>query len=355
MNLYYSEMEQREQLLFETVIGSQAYGTAVDGSDIDMKGVYAQNPEDLMSFGYKEQKRVSKDEEYFELRRFVELAKSSNPTVIELLWMPEDCVKYVHPAFQHLINNRDAFLTKACRNSFAGYAIQQIKKARGLEKKMNWERDRVTKKTLIDFCYAYDCGKSIPLVEYLSSMGMNAENCGLVKLPHFRDGYNLFYSEDPSLVYRGIEGKNYALKLSSVPKGQTPITFVHYNKDGFMQHSVDYKSYETWLKERNVQRYVDLKSHGQKIDGKNMLHCMRLIGEAVEIAEQKTINIKRPNAEYLISIRKGEVDLEEILLQAEKGIDKMREAFASSDLPDSIDEERVNQLLIESRRLIDWK
>ncbi len=348
-------MNSREQLLFETIIGSQAYGTAVEGSDVDMKGVYAQHPEDLMSFGYREQKRVSKDEEYFELKRFVQLAQSANPTVIELLWMPEDCVKHVHPAFQHLIDNRDAFLTKACRHSFAGYAIQQIKKARGLEKKMNWERDRVSKKSLIDFCYAYDGGKSIPLLEYLSSMGMDPDKCGLVNLPHFRDGYNMYYSENPDLVYRGIEGKNYALKLSSVPKGEIPATMVHYNKDGFMQHSTDYKSYEVWLKERNTQRYVDLKNHGQKIDGKNMLHCMRLIDEAVEIAEQKTINIKRPNAEYLISIRKGEVDLEEILTQAEAGIDKMRQAFADCDLPDSIDAEHVNQLLMESRRLIDWE
>ncbi|MDG1949250.1 MAG: nucleotidyltransferase domain-containing protein [bacterium] len=347
-------MNSREQLLFETIIGSQAYGTAVEGSDIDMKGVYAQHPEDLMSFGYREQKRVSKDEEYFELKRFVQLASSSNPTIIELLWMPEDCVRHVHPAFQHLIDNRDAFLTKQCRHSFAGYAIQQIKKARGLEKKMNWERDRVNKKNLVDFCYVYDNGRSVKLLDFLDSMGMKQENCGIAELPHFRDGYNLYYSENPDLVYRGIEGKNYALKLSRVPEGQKPVCIMHYNKDGFMKHSEDYKSYEVWLKERNVQRYVDLKNHGQKIDGKNMLHCMRLIDEAVEIAEQKTINIRRPNADYLISIRKGEVDLEVILEQAEAGIDKMREAFADSDLPDGIDEEQVNQLLIESRRLIDW-
>jgi hypothetical protein len=349
------QMATREKLLFKTLIGSRAYGCSTEESDWDYKGVYAQHPEDIMSFGYKEQKNESKDEEYFELRRFVELASSSNPTVIELLWMPEDCIRHIHPAFQHLIDNRDAFLTKECRHSFAGYAIQQIKKARGLEKKMNWERDRVTKKSLVDFCYVDDGGKAIPLLEYLDTMGMKETNCGLVNLPHFRDCYNLYYSEDEDLVYKGIESTNFALKLTSVPKGQKRVVMMNYNKDGFMQHTTEFKSYQTWLKERNTQRYVDLKNHGQKIDGKNMLHCMRLIDEAVEIAEQKTINIRRPNADYLISIRKGEVDLETILEQAEAGINKIRETFAASDLPESIDKERVNQLLIESRRLIDWE
>lgn len=347
--------DKKEQLLFKTLVGSNAYGTAVEGSDYDYKGVYAQHPEDLISFGYKEQKKLNKDEEYFELRRFLELAKSANPTIIELLWMPEECVEYCHPAFQYVIKHREMFLTKECQNSFAGYAIQQITKARGLEKKMNWEKNRITKKNLIDFCYAYVDGKSVPLLEYLNKMGMTPENCGLVNIPHFRDGYNLYYSDNPELKYRGIESTNHMLKLSSVPKGETPVTMIMYNKDAFVIHKAEYKSYETWLKERNTQRYVDIKNHGQKIDGKNMLHCIRLIDEALEIAEQKKINVRRPNAEYLISIRKGEVNLEEILAQAEKGIEEIKIAFEESNLPSKVNPDEVNQLLIEARRLIDWE
>ena len=63
------------------------------------------------------------------------------------------------------------------------------------------------------------------------------------------------------------------------------------------------------MKERNEARWVDVKSHGQKIDGKNMMHCRRLMDMAREIGEGKGINVRRENADYLISIRKGEVDL----------------------------------------------
>ena len=340
------------QLLFETIIGSQAYGTAVEGSDIDMKGVYAQHPEDLMAFGYKEQYHKSPDEEYFEVRRFLQLAQSANPTVIELLWMPEDCVQHVHPAFQHIIDNRDMFLTKKCKHSFTGYAIQQIKKARGLDKMMNWEKERFQKKNLSDFCYVYVGGKSIPLVQFLALKNIKLSECGIANVPHMAGAYNLYWSQEHQ--YKGIESDNYTLKLSNIPKGEKPLALMYYNKDAFMQHAKDYKSYQTWLKERNTQRYVDVKNHGQKIDGKNMLHCMRLIGEAQEIARDKTINIRRPNADYLISIRKGEVDLEEILQQAEEGVKIIDKLFDESDLPLDVDPQAVDQLLREVRRRIEW-
>lgn len=343
---------ENSQLLFETLIGSHAYGTNVEGSDKDYKGVYAQHPEDLMSFGYKEQYHKSADEEYFEVRRFLQLAQSANPTILELLWMPEDCIQFIHPAFQCIMEHRDMFLTKQCKQSFTGYAIQQIRKARGLDKMMNWEKKRFQKKQLIHFCYAYVNGKSVPLTKFLKSKNILPQHCGITNIPHMPGMYNLFYSNQHN--YKGIENSNYALKLSNIPKGETPLTLVAYNKDAFMQHAKDYKSYQTWLKERNTQRYVDVKNHGQKIDGKNMLHCMRLIEEAQEIATQKTINIRRPNADYLVSIRKGEVDLEEILIKAEKGVKLIDTYFENSDLPETVDPKKVNELLKEVRKRIYW-
>lgn len=343
---------ENTQLLFETLIGSHAYGTNVEGSDKDYKGVYAQHPEDLMAFGYKEQYHKSADEEYFEVRRFLQLAQSANPTVIELLWMPEDCIQHIHPAFEYIIENRDIFLTKRCKDSFTGYALQQIRKARGLDKMMNWENQRFQKKQLINFCYAYVNGKSVPLIEFLQEHNISLENCGITNIPHMPGMYNLFYSKEHK--YKGIESSNYTLRLSNIPKGETPLVLISYNKDAFMQHAKDYKSYQTWLKERNTQRYVDVKNHGQKIDGKNMLHCMRLIDEAQEIATQKTINVRRPNADYLISIRKGEVDLEEILQKAESGVKQIDEAFEKSNLPKEADPKKVDELLREVRRRIQW-
>lgn len=141
-----------------------------------------------------------------------------------------------------------------------------------------------------------------------------------------------------------------SLRLSSIPKGQTPICYIVYNKDGYTAHCKDYKSYQEWLENRNEQRWVDVQSHSQKIDGKNMMHCRRLLEMAREIGEGQGIKVRRPNREYLISIRKGEVDLESLINQAEQDIIEIDEIFRNSDLPDSVDPNLIHKLLVRIRK-----
>ena len=338
--------------IFKAIVGSQSYGTSTPTSDIDYKGVYMQDVNELISFGYKEQFEAGKDECYYEARRFMQLLQSANPTVLELLYSPTDCIIQTSPQFELLVKNRDKFLTKKSLLSFGGYAIAQIKKAKGLDKKMNWEKARVERKTPLDFVYCYVNGKTMPIEKWLQIEGKIQENCGLVALDHFRDCFALYYSGDVNLGFKGIvlDGSN-SVRLTSVPKGMTPDTIVYYNKDGYSMHCKDYKEYETWLENRNTQRYVDIKGHNQQIDGKNLLHCRRLLDMAIEIATEKTINVRRPNAEYLLSIRKGEVDLDAIIEQAEKDLKVLDELFAKSGLPADCDKDFVNDLLLQVRHL----
>lgn len=342
-----------DKLLFKAIVGSQSYGTATPTSDIDYKGVYMQDIDKLISFGYKDQIDVSKDECYYEVRRFMELLQSANPTVLELLYSPEDCIIQTSPQFDLLVKNRDKFLTQKCLLSFGGYAIAQIKKAKGLDKKMNWEKARVERKTPLDFIYCYVNGKTIPLEKWLELHNKKQENCGLVALNHFRDCFALYYDNNsPELKLKGITlDDSNSVRLSSVPKGLEPETIVYYNKDGYSMHCKDYKEYVVWIENRNTQRYIDVKGHNQQIDGKNLLHCVRLIDTAIEIATQKTINVRRPNANYLLSIRKGEIDLDTIITKAEQDIKLLNELFANSGLPADCDKDFVNKLLLEIRHL----
>src|ERR1035437_9099826 len=145
---------QHLSLIYKCVVGSKAYGTFIEGkSDIDYKGVYMQNVNELISFGYKEQIEIGKDECYYEVRRFMQLLQSANPTVLELLYSPADCIIQTSPYFDLIVQHRDKFLTQKCLLSFGGYAVAQIKKAKGLDKKMNWEKERVVRKDVLDFCY----------------------------------------------------------------------------------------------------------------------------------------------------------------------------------------------------------
>jgi uncharacterized protein len=344
------------QIIFKAKVGSHAYGTNVEGSDEDFKGVYIQSPEDVLDNGYREQYSVNKDETYYELRRFIELCCTGNPTMLELLYSPDDCVIEKHPVFDELVKFRDRFLSKSCKYSFGGYAYAQIDKARGLEKKMNWEKERTERKTPLDFCYVITPLGSRPLREWLhyqKNEGTKQENYGVSVINNCRDLY-FIYPSDGTLGYHGIINKDETsndLCLSSIPKEEMlKATVMSYNKDGYIKHCKDYKEYTTWLNERNTQRYVDIENHQQKIDGKNLLHCYRLIETGIEIAKHKTINVRRPNAEFLIGIRKGKHNLDDLLKGANAKLLELDKAFEESDLPDKVDRGFFLSLMVKLRK-----
>lgn len=343
--------------LFECIIGSQAYGTNLPTSDIDIKGVYIQPNEDILGFKYNQQIEVDKDTVYYEIKRFIELAMTANPTILEVLFVDDCLIKEYHSAFEFVQDNRIKFLTKKCYNSFAGFAHGQIEKAQGLNKKMNWELEKTVRKTPLDFCYVLDKNRSIPLDAWLKQQKMKQEFCGLCAVDHFPGTYLLYYDwlaeHRGHTEYRGIvfEDSN-DIRLTSIPKGQELQVecTISYNKDAYSKHCRKYHEYTTWLANRNTTRYSDTAKHGQRIDGKNMMHCIRMLECAEEIATTGILTVKRPNAEYLLSIRRGEMNLEDILKVATEKITGLKELFEKSDLPDDVDKEFAHTLVNDVRK-----
>ncbi len=377
--------------LFVVLRGSHAYGTNVESSDEDYAGVYIQDMNDILGNNYKEQINDDKnDTVFYEVKRFVELLSTANPTMIELLNTPEDCIIYKHPSFDSIIKEKDKFITRKCKHSFGGYAKQQISKASGQDKKVNWEKDKVSRKNTIDFVYFFEEGKTIQLSEYLEKTGLDQRFCGLSSLPHARDIYSLYYDFNSAALYsekltknsriiskflfklsnlialsgfklspgNGYNGiafeKSNSIRLSSIPKyADGFIGYITYNKDAYSQHCDDYRSYQTWLKNKNEARWVDVEAHGQKIDGKNMLHCQRLLNMAKEIAEGKGVIVRRPDAEYLKSIRKGQIDLQTLIDAAEATIKEIDYIFDNNKtLPEEVPQELVSELILGIRKSI---
>ena len=379
--------------LLLVIRGSHAYGTNIETSDTDYAGVFIQSKEDIFGFNYKEQiNDDTNDTVIYEIKRFLQLLASNNPTVLELLNTPEDCIIYKDPIFDFVLENRDKFITKVCAKSFGGYGKMQIQKAKGQNKKQNWEKDKVTRKDVLDFVYVIEGSKSITWKKW--NDGRYEEKfIGVVNVPNAMNVYAVYYDTDAHLYfseniseetriilakqiellkirkesgqpmgfgYKGLvktdEGQNVAesnaLRLSSIPKGEEPICNIVYNKDGYSEHCKDFKSYEDWLANKNDARWVDVKSHGQKIDGKNMMHSRRLMDMAREIALGLGINVRRENAQELIDIRKGKIDLQTLIEQVEAEIIEIDELFANSNLPDKVDESFVNEILIKIRKNI---
>jgi predicted nucleotidyltransferase len=187
--------------LLIVIRGSQAYGTATPTSDTDYAGVYIQTEADIYGTAYKEQINDSKnDTVFYEIKRFLQLTASNNPTILELLNTPEDCIIYKDPIFDLILERKDEFISKVCANSFGGYAIQQIKKARGQDKKQNWEKGKVTRKDVLDFCYVIEGEKSIPWKEWNSGR-FDEKFIGAVNVPNARDLYALYYDTEAHLCF----------------------------------------------------------------------------------------------------------------------------------------------------------
>ena len=72
--------------------GSHAYGTNIDTSDYDYKGVFMHTYEERSSFLSVDDviQQDSPDVTLYELRKFFNLAIKCNPNILELLFLEED-------------------------------------------------------------------------------------------------------------------------------------------------------------------------------------------------------------------------------------------------------------------------
>lgn len=123
-------------VLLGGIVGSTAYGLAGPDSDIDRLGVYA--APSVKFFGLDKIREsvveLKPDRTLHEVGKFCRLALGGNPTVMELLWLPDDLYEARTPLGDELIDLRTKFLSaKRVRDAYLGYASQQFRKleARG--------------------------------------------------------------------------------------------------------------------------------------------------------------------------------------------------------------------------------
>lgn len=360
--IYDSDGYYRGEILYEYIRGSHLYNTCVETSDVDQGGIYIMPDDYLLGLGLDYQPEIkdeSNDKCIWEIGRFLELVLSSNPTVLEALFVPEDKVIYEHPVIKELRSFRNEFVTKKCFKPFGGYATSQIQKAQGQNKKIHWDVTQMVRKTPMDFCYTIKNQGSQPMQEWLDERGLDQRNCGLVNTPNMPNMYGVYYDwgqhirlagitklyftdvnsymadrfirtmvgyfmnefdkdmpieeilyniwekhSSPLGGYTGIispDGDSNTIRFSSVAKGDIPICFMTYNDNAYASHCKAYKEYLDWKTHRNPARYesnMEGKKSGNPdmmYDSKNMIHCFRLMAMAKEIAEGKGVILDRTN------------------------------------------------------------
>lgn len=386
-------------LLFESVRGSHLFGLQTEKSDIDTFGIFCCRPEALFGTGkdYVSIVESDKNDDYWdEIGKFVKELSKSNPNALEALFTPNKWIKYFNPILQPLWDIRDSLITKACFKSFSGYAIDQIKKARGLGKAINIDPNSVKRrKSPLEFCWVAqrDGDGDIRLDKWLERNGLKQEHCGIVHLSNTLEMYNLYYDwfadkdlrledyirlrygiKQPNFLqrikygkelsegkktefigYRGIIDPNdpetSQLRCSSVSKedAKHPLCTFQYNYLAFSQHCADYKRYWDWVKNRNPERYELNK--GYNYDGKNCCACIRLMTMAKEISEGKGVILDRTNIDrdFLLGVKNHSLTFSEVINKMDELKESMYESFEKSNLPDFPDCELLESILVDIR------
>lgn len=346
------DLKAQNLILFEVISGSRAFGLATETSDTDIKGVFYLPKAQFYGLDYIPQiSNETNDIVYYELGRFVELLLKNNPNILEVLASAPECILYQHPIMQQL--TLDLFLSKQTQQTFAHYAVSQIKKAKGLNKKIN-NPVEVKRKTVLDFCYIIQGQHAYPLADWLSEHDFHQQSCGLVNVPHGRDLYALFYDASGTCGYHGIiqQDDSTELCLSSVAASAPVVAYLSFNRDGYSSHCRDYKAYWQWVERRNEQRYLSNVQNGNDFDAKNMMHTIRLLQVAHQIMTEGTITNKRPNRDMLLSIKNGQWHYDQIMQLADEILANIEQRAYSSTLPDEPHRQVATAVLVNIRQYL---
>ncbi|WP_292008829.1 nucleotidyltransferase domain-containing protein [Chryseobacterium sp.] len=354
------DIKTQNLILFEAISGSRAFGLATENSDTDIRGVYYLPKEQFFGLNYIPQiSNETNDITYYEIGRFVELLQKNNPNILEVLASPPDCILRTHPIMDHL--KTEYFLSKLCKDTFAGYAVSQIKKAKGLNKKILNPIEK-EKKSILDFCFILQDQGSVPLKKWLHEFpssggasegrgGILQEKCGLINIDNTKGIFALFYDESDRLGYKGIIQNNEAnqVSVSSIPKYEKPIAYLFCNLDAYSTYCKDYREYWKWVSERNEDRYNVNQKHGQNYDSKNMMHTIRLLQSCEQIFKTGSLHIRVDNREELLDIKAGNRSYEEVMEKAENLIQSIEHYHSASNLPELPDLEKTTEILVKMR------
>lgn len=141
-----------DNLIYCTVMGSDAYGVSSGSSDIDVYGyciprkdmVFPHLAGEIPGFGRQIQKFEQWSEHHVEqpgtdkiydfsiysIVKYFYLCMENNPNMIDSLFTPQRCIIHNTQIGEHVRSNRKMFLHKGSWHKFKGYAYAQLHKIR---------------------------------------------------------------------------------------------------------------------------------------------------------------------------------------------------------------------------------
>lgn len=311
----YNFLRENEHLgnniILLTTGGSHAYGTNIDTSDLDIRGITIESPKEIIGLSNFEQfENRETDTVIYGLRKVISLMLNCNPNVIEMLGTNEEqlfiCNKYGHM----LRDNISLFLSKKAIHSFGGYATAQLRRLQNALARDSYPQSEKEKHILNS------------IINQMHSLEENYTKLGNGHLNLYLDDSN---KEDfDREIFMDIELKHCPLR--------------------------DFKSIHSEMN-NVVKDYSKLNHRNSKKDklhlNKHAMHLIRLLLMGKEILEGKGVNTYRSNdLELLMNIRNGKFTYDEIFEMVNRYEKEFKYASDNTNLPEKPNYSMVEELLM---------
>lgn len=297
--------------------GSYSYGTNIDGSDIDVRGITLNQKSDLIGLTQFEQHvDDNTDTVIYAFNKIITLLLSCNPNTIELLGFNPEHYLYLNDIGQMLLDNKKLFLSRRAIQSFGGYADAQLRRLQN--------------------ALARDTFPQSEKEQHIFNSVKNA-------IHGFNSSYKNFeYGSFEIFIDKAVN-----------PELETEI-FVNANMTHYPLR--DYAS--MWNTMANVVRdYEKIGKRNKKKDAihlnKHAMHLIRLFMMALDILEKGEINTySAKEHDLLMDIRFGKYQKEDgtfldsfydMITDFEK---RLNYASENTDLPEEPDVKKVQDLVM---------
>lgn len=301
-----------DNILILTTAGSIAYGTNVDTSDIDIRGVAVETKQDIMGLSNFEQfEDRATDTVVYGLKKFISLCANCNPNVLEILGTKSEHLLVISKDGQLLRDNVELFLSKKAIQSFGNYATAQLRRLQNALARDNYPQAKKEQHIL---------------------------NSILGQMDHLKRTYKSFTDSEISLYIDKSARQEMDTEIF------IDINLKHYPLRDFKNVYSDMNNI--------VKDYSKLNHRNSKKDelhlNKHAMHLIRLLVTGTEILEGKGINTYREkDISLFLDIRRGKYSYAEIFEMVNEYEDRFKVAATNTSLPEEPDYKGIEKLMIE--------
>ncbi|KNY25166.1 DNA polymerase beta superfamily protein [Pseudobacteroides cellulosolvens] len=298
-------------ILILTTAGSIAYGTNVETSDIDIRGVTLETRQVIMGLSNFEQfeDRIT-DTVIYGLKKFINLCLNSNPNVLEILGTRDDHLLVITKEGKLIRDNVGLFLSKRAIVSFGNYATAQLRRLQNALARDNYPQKEKEQHIL---------------------------NSILGQMDHLKRTYKSFTDSEIQLYIDKSDKEDVETEIF------IDINLSHYPLRDFKNIYSDMHNI--------VKEYAKLNHRNSKKDelhlNKHAMHLIRLLVTGTEILEGKGVNTYRDKEhELFLNIRNGKYSYDEIFEMVNDYEKQFKYAASNTVLPDEPDYKTVEEMML---------